>query len=199
MIRSMQSKPIDQVLPVLGFNGDYLVSNNLDMGFGLKLQLPELLSQSAGQLYMLHDTFRRVVNLLPAGALLHKQDFFLSDRFDSSDNEKTVSLNEAYLDHFTGRPFLRHECYLYVSLLNHGLLKNYLGSALIFSRKARMAEIRLTDKLRELQNNLAAVLVQSGMDCEPIKQETAIGGVRTPGLIDGLRSEEKKSEKKTRG
>ena len=184
MIRSMQSKPIDQVLPVLGFNGDYLVSNNLDMGFGLKLQLPELLSQSAGQLYMLHDTFRRVVNLLPAGALLHKQDFFLADRFDSSDNEKTGSLNEAYLDHFIGRPYLRHECYLYVSLLNHGLLKNYLASALIFSRKARLAELRLTDKLRELQNNLTALFIQSGIGCTPISRETAIGGAETPGLIE---------------
>ncbi|MBC2763977.1 MAG: TraG family conjugative transposon ATPase, partial [ANME-2 cluster archaeon] len=180
----MPSKPIDQVLPVLGFNGDYLISNNLDMGFGLKLELPELLSQSADQLYMLHDTFRRVVNVLPAGALLHKQDFFLADQFLSNGTGGQHSLNAAYLDHFTGRPFLRYECYLYVSLLNHGLLKNYLASALIFSRKARLAEIRLTDKLRELQNNLTALFVQSGIGCTPISRETAIGGAETPGLIE---------------
>jgi hypothetical protein len=65
-------KPIEQALPVLGFNGNLFISNNLDMGFGLNLQLPELLSCSQEQLYMLHDTFQRAVNLLPVGTLMHK-------------------------------------------------------------------------------------------------------------------------------
>jgi hypothetical protein len=74
MIKPMNVKQIGHALPVLGFNGDLLVSNNLDMGFGLKLQLPELLSCSRKQLYMLHDTFQRAVNLLPVNTLMHKQD-----------------------------------------------------------------------------------------------------------------------------
>ena len=72
----MKVKPIEKSLPILGFKGDIVVSNNLDMGFGLKLELPELLSCSTEQLYMLHDTFQRAVNLLPENTLLHKQDFF---------------------------------------------------------------------------------------------------------------------------
>ena len=87
-------KPIEKSLPILGFNGDILVSNNLDMSFGLKLHLPELLSCSTEQFYMLHDTFQRTVNLLPENCLLHKQDFFFVEHFDSRRRAKKKNRNQ---------------------------------------------------------------------------------------------------------
>ena len=137
----MKIKNLESILPVLGFNSDVLVSNNLDLTIGFKLQLPEILSCSSEKIYMLHDTFQRMINLLPAGSFLHKQDFFLIEDFQSGENtEHTIptrkeSLDSSYLKHFEGRQYLKHECCLYISLLNKGLLKNYLESALIFSRK----------------------------------------------------------------
>lgn len=184
----MNSKPLEQVLPILGFNGEFLISNNLDAGFGLKLQLPELLSCSREKLYMLHDTFQRVAGLLPAGTLMHKQDFFLIDKFMDGDNIQTGnyqnSLTACYLEHFQGRPFLRHECYLYVSLLNVGLLKGYLGSALIFSRKARQKENMVYNKLEELKANLISLFLQSGIACTPVDERQAVGDESSPGLIE---------------
>ena len=181
-------KPIEKSLPILDFNGDIMVSNNLDMSFGLKLYLPELLSCSAEHLYMLHDTFQRVVNLLPENCLLHKQDFFFVEHFDFKKNKKdksqSKSLNQNYLRHFEGRPYLKHECYLYVSLLNVGLLKNYLSSSLIFSHKQKMQESWMNAKAAELQANLISVFSQSGIGCKPVSQQEAIGNEKTPGLIE---------------
>ena len=59
----MKIKTIEEVLPILGFNGNVLVSNNLNLTIGLKLHLPEVLSCSGEKIEQLHDTFRRVVNL----------------------------------------------------------------------------------------------------------------------------------------
>jgi conjugation system TraG family ATPase len=181
-------KPIEKSLPILGFNGDILVSNNLDMSFGLKLHLPELLSCSTEQFYMLHDTFQRVVNLLPENCLMHKQDFFFVEHFDFKQNKKdksqSRSLNQNYLKHFEGRPYLRHECYLYVSLLNVGLLKNYLSSSLIFSHKQKMQESWMDTKVGELKANLISVFSQSGIVCIPVSQKEAIGDDKTLGLIE---------------
>ena len=118
----MKIRKIEEVIPVLGFNGDVLVSDNLDLTIGLKLLLPEALSLSSEKIAMLHDTFHRAVNLLPANTLLHKQDFFLADKFRNDQNSdmnskpysyQTQSLTRSYLHHFEGRPFLRHECFLY--------------------------------------------------------------------------------------
>ncbi|WP_319232022.1 TraG family conjugative transposon ATPase [Draconibacterium orientale] len=183
----MRVKPIQISLPVLGFDGDILISNNLDMGFGLRLFLPELLSCSTEKLYLLHDTFQRAINILPENSLLHKQDFFFTEEFCTDRNTSLKferSLSGNYLEHFQVRNYLKHECYLYVSLLNTGLLKNYLGSSLIFSRKARLEEARLQEKIRELQTNLASIFRQSGIENIPITREQAMGTASEIGLIE---------------
>ncbi|WP_163321768.1 TraG family conjugative transposon ATPase [Draconibacterium mangrovi] len=183
----MRVKPIQISLPVLGFDGDILISNNLDMSFGLRLFLPELLSCSTENIYMLHDTVQRAINILPENTLLHKQDFFFTEEF-CTDRDSALkherSLSGNYLDHFQGRRYLKHECYLYVSLLNTGLLKNYLGSSLIFSRKAKLEEARLLEKIRELQTNLASIFRQSGIESIPITREQAMGTASEIGLIE---------------
>lgn len=181
----MKVKPIRTSLPVLGFEGDILISNSLDMGFGLRLFLPELLSCSAEKLYLLHDTFQRVVSVLPENTLLHKQDFFFTEEYSSKEGSRSRSgLGKDYHEHFQGRRYLKHECYLYVSLLNVGLLKNYLGSSLIFSRKARLEETRIREKIRELQINLASILGQSGIESIPVSREQAMGTANEIGLIE---------------
>ncbi|MGV8137312.1 MAG: TraG family conjugative transposon ATPase [Mangrovibacterium sp.] len=189
----MKIKNLEQVLPVLGFNGDIQISNNLDLTIGLRLHLPEVLSCSTEKLYMLHDTFQRVINLLPAGSFLHKQDYFLVREFSAGGQEEQSknstqkienSLNGSYLEHFEGRKYLGHECFLFVSLLNRGLLKNYLESALVLSRRERNLDMLRFDKITELKSNLTAVFIQNGIGCEPLSREEAIGGEHSLGLIE---------------
>ena len=102
----MKIKNLEQVLPVLGFNGDIQISNNLDLTIGFRLRLPEVLSCSTDKLYMLHDTFQRMINLLPAGSFLHKKDYFMVREFTPNGQSNkmteaaTASLNESYLKHF---------------------------------------------------------------------------------------------------
>lgn len=186
-MKTNKARPIEASLPILGFNGDLLVSNNLDISFGLKLYLPEFLSCSEEQLYMLHDTFQRAVNLLPENTLLHKQDFFFTVTFDPSAEileKSATSLNSDYLQHFAGRTGLKHESYLYVGLLNTGLLKNYLSSSLLFSGRPKQQENRLQEKAAELKSNLASVFAQGGIRTTAISREEAIGSSTAPGLIE---------------
>ncbi|BBE16312.1 conjugative transposon protein TraG [Aquipluma nitroreducens] len=186
----MKIKNLETILPILGFNNDIQVSNNLDMTIGFRLQLPEVLSCSTEKLYMLHDTFQRMINLLPAGSFIHKQDFFLVNEFHPTDLEEeseinnTESLNESYLEHFDGRHYLKHDCCFYISLLNKGLLKSYLESALIFSRKDRNLEKLQYDKINELKGNVMAIFQQNGIVCKPISMEEAIGDDHSLGLIE---------------
>ena len=186
----MKIKNLESILPVMGFNGDVQVSNNLDLTIGFRLQLPEVLSCSTEQLYMLHDTFQRMINLLPAGSFIHKQDFFLIKEFQPQELEDKIgtnnidSLNDSYLKHFDGRHYLKHECCFYISLLNKGLLKNYLESALIFSHKERNLEKLQYDKINELRSNVVAIFNQNGIGCDPISREEATGDDKSLGLIE---------------
>ena len=185
----MKIKNLETILPILGFNGDVQVSNNLDLTIGFRLQLPEVLSGSTEQLYMLHDTFQRMINLLPAGSFIHKQDFFLIDEFHPMESESQLtkikaSLNDSYLEHFEGRKYIKHNCCFYISLLNKGLLKSYMESALIFSRKERNMEKLQYDKINELRGNVIAIFQQNGIGCQPIFREEAIGDEHSLGLSE---------------
>jgi conjugation system TraG family ATPase len=185
----MKIKNLESILPVMGFNGDVQVSNNLDLTIGFRLRLPEVLSCSTEQLYMLHDTFQRMINLLPAGSFIHKQDFFLINEFHPMESEPETtgameSLNESYLEHFDGRRYLKHNCCFYISLLNKGLLKNYLESALIFSRTQRNLEKLQYDKINELRSNIVVIFNQNAIGCDPISREEAIGDEHSLGLIE---------------
>ncbi len=192
----MKIKKLESVLPILGFNGDVQVSGNLDLTIGFRLHLPEVLSCSEENLYMLHDTLCRMINLLPAGSFFHKQDFFLTQEFhpdvvneQDSHKEQTgmrtaESLDSSYLEHFNGRHYLKHECCFYISLLNKGLLKNYLESALILSRRERNLEKLQYNKINELRSNVVAIFTQNGIQCEPITGKEAIGDDHSLGMIE---------------
>jgi conjugation system TraG family ATPase len=195
----MHVKSIEQTLSVLGFQGDFLVSNNLDLSFGLKLELPESLSCSQEQFYGLHDCFKRIVNLLPQNTLLHKQDFFFVDRYSGNTSKQKSVLNDSYKAHFKGRAYLKHECYLYISLLNKGLLKNYLSSSLMMSGQVKELEMQRDEKARELKANLITLLNQSGIACEPIKREEAIGTKEKTGLIESYLTLNFQNEKQLLG
>lgn len=110
------------------------------------------------------------------------------ENFDSEKElqkrKNSSSLNKNYLEHFQGRPFLNHECYIYVSLLNVGLLKNYLSSSLIFSRKQKIQETLLNEKIAELRSNLIAAFSQNGIACSPLTKEEAMGSENSLGLIE---------------
>ena len=62
--------------------------------------------------------------------------------------------------------------------------KNYLESALILSRRERNLDMLRFDKISELKSNLTAVFMQSGIGCEPLSREEAIGKENSLGLIE---------------
>ncbi len=103
----MKIKSIAETIPVLGFEEDVLISRNLDMTVGMRLQLPELFACGEDRLYAMHDTFRRILAMLPAGTLLHRQDYFLEKPFDGEEQLEATSatsfLTRSYLRHFKGR------------------------------------------------------------------------------------------------
>ncbi|WP_439185417.1 TraG family conjugative transposon ATPase [Carboxylicivirga taeanensis] len=165
----MKVKSIKETLPVLGFDGDVLLSNNLDMTIGIELQLTELLACSESDLSKLHDTFRRLLAMLPAGTLLHRQDYFIEQVYQSKD-ETSSFLSQSYLKHFKGRSYLAHKAYLFISLMNTGLLKTFLGSSLIQPGRVRQNARQQTDQLEEIRDNVVAQLRQGGIPSQCLSQ-----------------------------
>ena len=119
--------------------------------------------------------------MLPAGTLLHRQDYFLEQPFvdESRDvvGEKMQEsfLTQSYLKHFSGRGHLKHEAYLFISMLNTGLMKNFLGSSLINPSGNKKKVRGQREKLEETQDNVMEQLRQGGVSSfKIIKDELLI-------------------------
>ncbi|MBS2101177.1 TraG family conjugative transposon ATPase [Carboxylicivirga linearis] len=167
----MKTKTISDCMPVLGFEDNILISPGMDMTLGIRIHLPELYSCSREQLLGIHDAFKRIVMMLPAGVLLHRQDVFLDSVYQCTTDQSQSFLTGCYLNHFNGRSYLKQESYLFISAMNNGLLKNWLGNSLLTPSKQKKKITGQRDQLKEIQCNISGQLRQSGIECEEIGME----------------------------
>lgn len=95
-----------------------------DLTLAFEVTLPEIFTLNAriengvelGDYRELVETWNKAIGVLPPGSILHKQDWFVEERYKPNAKE----LPENYLDrsselHFNERPYLYHTCYLYLT------------------------------------------------------------------------------------
>ena len=92
---------------------DLILSGQGDVTIAYRVELPEIFTLSNHEYEALHQTWIRAIKVLPAGSVLHKQDWFVQDkyrsRFDQSDTSFLSFSSERF---FHERPYLDHHCYI---------------------------------------------------------------------------------------
>lgn len=106
-------KELKDILPIMGVEHDCILSKQGDITVVFKLSLPELFTLSDEDYESLHQAWVKAIRILPMDSILHKQDWFISQRWegDNTDPDKSF-LKAASERYFSGRPFMRHDCYL---------------------------------------------------------------------------------------
>jgi conjugation system TraG family ATPase len=95
-----------------------MVSKMSDITVGFRLQLPEIFTLSGDDYRSLHSALVKAIKLMPAGIMIHKQDWFTEERYRPDMEQGDDSfLTQAFHRHFVERPYLNHHCYLYISKL----------------------------------------------------------------------------------
>jgi len=106
-------KWLEDVLPVAGIENDAILSKQGDISFAYRVTLPEIFTLSAEDLEHIHQGTARALKALPAGTIFHKQDYFFSHGFTGiKGNADPSFLNRAAGEHFKGRPYLNHDCFI---------------------------------------------------------------------------------------
>jgi conjugation system TraG family ATPase len=131
-------KNLEDVLPVWKIERIDDIDCVLDkMGcvtVGFSVSLPEIFTLSSLLYESIHSSWVRAMRVLPVGVILHKQDWLTESKYkaDFGRVEKEASfLNHSSDRHFNERPYLDHECYLYLTLLSNGkATANAMSSAL---------------------------------------------------------------------
>lgn len=111
---------INQIMPIWKVEGDAMVSMQGDLTIGFRLMLPETGTLSGEQFDAFHQAFVRAVRVLPAGSIVQKMDWFVRSKvkanFDGGvDGGSASVLSRASERYFNERPFLSHECYIFLT------------------------------------------------------------------------------------
>ena len=86
------------------------------MTAAFRVTLPELFTLTAEEYEALHATWIKALKVLPDHTVVHKQDLFIEERYETPDPEaERTFLSRAYERHFNERPFLRHSCHLFIT------------------------------------------------------------------------------------
>lgn len=117
-------KELAKIFPLGAVEENCIFTKWGDLTLAFEITLPEIFTLNArveegvemGDYRELVETWSKAIGVLPAGTILHKQDWFVEETYKPN----TKELPESYLDrsaelHFNERPYLHHKCYVYLT------------------------------------------------------------------------------------
>jgi conjugation system TraG family ATPase len=109
-------KNLSDILPLYGIQHDMLLSKMGDTTVAYSLVLPEIFTLSNHEYEIFHQAWVRGVKVLPTGCILHKQDWFVGEKFSGAFEKEHSFLSQNSERFFYERPYLDHHCYLMLTL-----------------------------------------------------------------------------------
>jgi len=111
-----RSKLLREVMPIYRVEQDCILSRSGDFTLAYELTLPELFTLGVQDYEAVHQSWLKAIRLLPAHTVLHKQDWFTECRYQANfSREDLTFLTRASEQHFHDRPYLEHQCFLYLT------------------------------------------------------------------------------------
>lgn len=111
-------KVMEDLFPIMDVEHDMILSKRGDISIVFRVKLPEIFTQSNDNYEALHQSFIKAIKVLPQGTVFHKQDYFISTKyqpdFDSADKGFLSRSSDLY---FNERPFLKHDCFIILTKL----------------------------------------------------------------------------------
>lgn len=112
----MKAATIESKFPLLAVEEDCIVSKDADVTVAYRVELPELFSITPAEYETIHSTWLKAIKVLPNYSVVHKQDWFIKENYrPKTDKDNLSFLSRSYELHFNERPFLNHECYLFLT------------------------------------------------------------------------------------
>lgn len=109
-------KNLSDILPLYGVEQDMILSKAGDITIAYALELPEIFTLSNSDYEALHEAWVKAVKLLPVGCALHKQDWFVQEKYAGDFDKEHSFLSHASERFFHERPCLDHSCYLMLTM-----------------------------------------------------------------------------------
>ena len=110
--------------PITDIQDNIIFANNGNVVLCYQGNLPEIYSLSQKDFEDIHGAWFQALKSLPVGTVVHKQDIYLKKTYSSEQLPNTTFLEKATHEHFKGRQYMEHRCFLFFTLTKNKALNN---------------------------------------------------------------------------
>lgn len=109
-------KQLENILPIIGVEHNSILSKQGDITIAYKVALPELFTLSDKDYESFHQAWIKAIKVLPTHSVFHKQDWFIASKYRPDFlNHDSSFLSRSSERFFNERPYLEHECYIFLT------------------------------------------------------------------------------------
>lgn len=180
-------KSMDQCFPLLAWEKNCLISQYADVTVLFQVQLPAVFERGVPQFEQDHANWVRALRLMPDYTLVHKQDIYQQLTYQPTHCQQENSfLQQASNRHFTGRTYVKHTCYVYLTLSSkQNLQTQSIGTLLCQNRlvpRDMLSDARVNDFLDKV-SQFQAVLSDAGYTVTRLDADAVLGTAGQAGLL----------------
>lgn len=190
MRNTAKVRNLERLFPLLAVENGCIISKEADLTVAFKVELPELFTITEEEYEQIHSTWSKAIKVLPVYSIVHKQDWYTTETYRA---EHLGDAQMSFLDrsserHFNERPFLNHDCYLYLTKTTRQRMAQKSDfSSLV---QGRLVPKEMTDKeginaFLDAVNQFERIINDSGLfSIVRLTEEELLGKDNEQGLLD---------------
>ena len=185
---TLKTSTLESKFPLLRVENHCIISKFADITAAYRVTLPELFTLTGEEYEALHGAWLKALKVLPDYTVVHKQDFFIEERYAApEDGSERSFLARSYERHFNERPYLRHSCYLFVTKTTPERMRQTSASSVLCRGFIVPREMRDTDavtRFLEAAEQMERILNDSGLvRVERLSEAEIVGTADDAGLL----------------
>ena len=185
---TLKTSTLESKFPLLRVENNCIISKFADITAAYRVSLPELFTLTGEEYEALHGAWLKALRVLPDYTVVHKQDFFIEERYMAPEEGSERSfLARSYERHFNERPYLRHTCYLFVTKTTPERIRQTSASSVLCRGFIVPREMRDTDavtRFLEAAEQMERILNDSGLvRVERLTEAEIVGTADDAGLL----------------
>lgn len=185
---TLKTSTLESKFPLLRVENNCIISKFADITAAYRVSLPELFTLTGEEYEALHGAWLKALRVLPDYTVVHKQDFFIEERYTAPEEGSERSfLARSYERHFNERPYLRHTCYLFVTKTTPERMRQTSASSVLCRGFIVPREMRDTDavtRFLEAAEQMERILNDSGLvRVERLTEAEIVGTADDAGLL----------------
>ena len=185
---TLKTSTLESKFPLLRVENNCIISKFADITAAYRVLLPELFTLTGEEYEALHGAWLKALKVLPDYTVVHKQDFFIEERYTAPEEGSERSfLARSYERHFNERSYLRHTCYLFVTKTTSERMRQTSASSVLCRGFIVPREMRDTDavtRFLEAAEQMERILNDSGLvRVERLTEAEIVGTADDAGLL----------------